>query len=98
MTAFYQAFGVGFRKTKSIRMFNVLHRKQNGVLDQLKADKENVPPQIISNTMQRLAKTNRVLATNPRGKWSNESLEATMDVVEKGIIFYEGPTSFGAYT
>jgi hypothetical protein len=35
--------------------------------------------------MQRLTRTNRVLATNPRGKWSSESLEAAMDVVEKGI-------------
>ncbi len=78
-------------------MFNVLRKKQSGVLDRLKTDKENVPPQVISNTMQRLARTNKVHATNLRGKWSSESLEAVMDVVERSIIFYEGPISFGAY-
>jgi len=39
----------------------------------------------ISNIIQRLARTNRVHATNPRGKWLSESLEATMDAIEKGI-------------
>jgi hypothetical protein len=39
-------------------------------------DKENVPLQIISNTIQRLTKTNKVLITNPEGKWSSESLES----------------------
>jgi hypothetical protein len=27
-----------------------------------------------------------VLATNPKGKWSSESLEIAMDVVERSII------------
>jgi hypothetical protein len=44
--------------------------------------------------MQRLAKTNRVFTTNPRGKWSSESLEATMDVVEKGITYLRGASKF----
>jgi hypothetical protein len=57
------------------------------VLDQQEEDKENVPPQTISNTIQRSSRTNRVLATNPRGKWTSESLEVAMDVVERGITF-----------
>jgi hypothetical protein len=36
------------------------------VLDKQKADKENVLPQIISNIIQRLTKTNRVLVKNPK--------------------------------
>ncbi len=78
-------------------MFNVPHRKQSGVLDQLEADKENVSPRIISNTMQRLARINKVHATNLRSKWSSESLEVAMDAIERGIILYERPKSFGAY-
>jgi hypothetical protein len=35
-----------------------------------------------------------VFATNPRGKWSSESLEATMDVVEKGITYLRGANKF----
>jgi hypothetical protein len=27
-----------------------------------------------------------VLTTNPKGKWSSESLEVAMDVIERGII------------
>jgi hypothetical protein len=92
-----EAFSLLGVEVLCIMMFDVLCRKQSGVLDQLKADKENVPPQIISNTIQMLARTNRVPATNPRGKWSSESLKVAMDAVERGIIFYEGPTSFGAY-
>ncbi len=57
------------------------------MLDQQEEDKENVPPQTISNTIQRSSRTNRVLATNPRGKWTSESLEVAMDVVERGITF-----------
>ncbi len=49
-------------------------------------DKDNVLPQAKSNmTTQRPTRTNRVLTINPRGTWSNESLETTMDVVECGI-------------
>jgi hypothetical protein len=44
--------------------------------------------------MQRLAKTNRVPTTNPRGKWSSESLKATMDVVEKGKTSLRGASRF----
>jgi hypothetical protein len=60
-------------------------------------EKENVPPQIRSNTIQKLTKTNRVPTTNPIGEWSSESLETTMDVIEKNIIFLWGAASFGAY-
>jgi len=49
-------------------------------------EKKNVPLQIISNTMQRSTRTNRVLVTNLRGKCSSESLEVAMDVVERSII------------
>jgi hypothetical protein len=44
--------------------------------------------------MQRLAKTNRVPTTNPRGEWSSESLKATVDVVEKGITSLQGFSKF----
>jgi len=44
--------------------------------------------------MQRLTRTNRMLITNPRSKWSNESIEATMDVVEKGITSLRGASKF----
>ncbi len=27
-----------------------------------------------------------MLTTNPKGKWSSESLEVAMDVIERGII------------
>ncbi len=58
-------------------------------------DKENVPPQAKSNmTTQRLARTNRVLAINPRGKWSNESLEIAVDVIECGITSLQGANKF----
>jgi len=55
------------------------------VLDKQKVNKENVLPQIMSNIIQRLVKTNRVLAKNPKGKWSNESLEVAMDAIERSI-------------
>ncbi len=71
-------------------MFNDPCRRQSGVLDKQKANKVNVPPQTISNTMQRLARTNRVPAKNLRGKWSSESLEITMDVVERSNFFARG--------
>jgi hypothetical protein len=58
-------------------------------------DKENVLPQAISNmTTQRPTRTNKVHAINPRGKWSNESLETTMDVVERGITSLCGANKF----
>ncbi len=57
-------------------------------------DKENVPPQTISNIIPRLTRTNRVSITNPRGKWSGELLEATMDVVERNIISLWGANKF----
>jgi hypothetical protein len=59
--------------------------KQSGVLNRQEADKENVPPYIISNTIQRSAIINRVPITNPRGKWSNESLKIAMDAIGIGI-------------
>jgi hypothetical protein len=55
------------------------------VLDKQKADKENVLPQIMSNIIQRLTRTNRVLVKNPKGKWSNESLEAALGAIERSI-------------
>jgi hypothetical protein len=57
-------------------------------------DKENVPPETISNIIQRSARTNRMPTTNPRGKWSSELLEATMDVAEKNINFFWGANKF----
>jgi hypothetical protein len=48
-------------------------------------EKKNVLPQTISNTIQRLARTNKMFITNPRGKWSSDILETTMDVVERNI-------------
>jgi hypothetical protein len=39
----------------------------------------------ISNIIQRSTRTNRVPATNPKGKWLSESLEATMDTIERSI-------------
>jgi hypothetical protein len=35
-----------------------------------------------------------VLAINPRGKWSNESLEIAMDAVERGITSFLGANKF----
>jgi hypothetical protein len=60
-------------------------------------DKENVPLQTISNTIQRSVKTNRVSTTNPRGNWSSELLKTTMDVVERNITFLWGAKFFRAY-
>jgi len=60
------------------------------VLDQQEVDKENVPPQTISNIIQRSTRINKMPTTNPRDKWSSELSEATMDVVEKKIIFFLG--------
>ncbi len=51
-------------------------------------NKENVPPQVrLDMRTQRSRKTNRVLAINPRVKWSNESLKIAMDAFGCGIIF-----------
>jgi hypothetical protein len=47
---------------------------------------KNVPPQN-SNIIQRSTRTNKVPATNPKDKWLIESLKATMDAIERGIIF-----------
>jgi hypothetical protein len=77
---------LGPRKTISIMMFNVLHNRQNVVVDYQAMDKDNVPSQIRSNmTTQRPTKTNRVPIINRRSEWPNESLKTTMDVVEHGI-------------
>jgi hypothetical protein len=35
-----------------------------------------------------------VLAKNPRGKWSNESLEIAMDAIERSITSLQGPNKF----
>jgi hypothetical protein len=67
-------------------MFNVPCRRQSGVLNRQEADKENVPLYIISNTIQRLTRINKVPITNPRGKWSSESLKIAMDAIGIGII------------
>jgi len=55
------------------------------MLNKQKTNKVNVPPQTISNTIQRSPIKNRVFAKNQKGKWSSESLKAIMDVVERGI-------------
>jgi hypothetical protein len=71
----HQAFGGWVQETKSIMMLNVPRRRQSAMVDHQVVNKENVPPQVRSNmTTQRPTRTNRVFATNPRGKWSNESL------------------------
>jgi hypothetical protein len=45
-------------------------------------------------TTQRPTRTNRVPTINPRGKWSNESLETTMNVIQRGITFLWGANKF----
>jgi hypothetical protein len=45
-------------------------------------------------TTQRPTRTNRVPAINPRGKWSNESLEIAMDAIERGITSFMGANKF----
>jgi hypothetical protein len=40
----------------------------------------------ISNIIQRSARTSRLPTINPRSKWLSESLETTMDAVERSII------------
>jgi hypothetical protein len=66
-------------------MFNVLCRRQGGVLNWKETNKENVPLYIISNTIQRSTRINRVPITNPRGKWLSESLKISMDAIGIGI-------------
>jgi len=78
-----------------IMMFNVLHSTRNVVVDHQAMDKDNVPPQTRSKmTTQRPTRTNKVLIINPRSEWSNESLETTMDVVERGITSLRGANKF----
>jgi hypothetical protein len=43
-------------------------------------DKKNVPLQLASHT-----RLDQTLATNAKGKWTNESLKETMDVVKKHV-------------
>ncbi len=58
-------------------------------------NKEKGPPQVKSNMKtQRPTRINRVHVINPKGKWSNESLEIAMDVVECGITSLQGPNKF----
>ncbi len=64
------------------------------MLDKQKSNKVNVPPQTISNTIQRSTRTNRVNAKNLRGKGSSELLEVAMDVVERGITSLQGASKF----
>ncbi len=45
-------------------------------------------------TTQRPTRTNKVLAINPKGKWSNESFETTMDAIEHDITSLWGPDKF----
>jgi hypothetical protein len=45
-------------------------------------------------TTQRPVRTNRVPTINPRGKWSNESLEIAMDAIEHGITSLRKPIKF----
>jgi hypothetical protein len=64
------------------------------MLNRPEADKENVPPQIISNTMQRSSRTNKVPSANLRSKCSSELLEAVVDTIEKGITSLRGANKF----
>jgi hypothetical protein len=32
-----------------------------------------------------------------RGKWTNEALEETMDVIEKKLVFYKSQIGHGTY-
>jgi hypothetical protein len=74
------------RKTISIMTFNVLHNRQNEMVDHQAMNKDKVLPQTRSNmTTQRPIRTNKVPTINQISNWSNESLETTMDVVEHGI-------------
>jgi hypothetical protein len=58
-------------------------------------NKENVPLQDrLDMTTQRPTKTNKVIDINPRGMWSNESLEIAMNVVEPDITSLLGPNKF----
>jgi hypothetical protein len=43
---------------------------------------------------RRSTKTNRAHATNPKGKWSSESLKTTMDAMERGITYLQGTNKF----
>jgi len=45
-------------------------------------------------TQRRTTRTTRVPTINPRGTWSKESLETTMDVVERGITSLWGANKF----
>ncbi len=49
-------------------------------MTQLYMDKKNVPLQLPPHT-----RVNQALATNAKGKWTNESLKETMDVVKKHV-------------
>jgi len=67
-------------------MLNVPCRRQSGLDDQPSQDKENVLPSFGSQELT--SKQQRVNKSNPfnnRGKWSTQTLEEAMDVVEKGI-------------
>jgi hypothetical protein len=65
------------------------------MVDQWAVNKENVPPQVRLNmTTQRPTRTNRLPAINPKGKWSNESLEIAMDAAEHDITSLWGPNKF----
>jgi hypothetical protein len=43
---------------------------------------------------RRSTKTNRVPITNPKDKWSNESLETTIDAIERNITSLQGASKF----
>jgi hypothetical protein len=44
----------------------------------------------IKHNIKSQTRTNKVLTKNPRGKWSSESLETTMDAIERNITSLRG--------
>jgi hypothetical protein len=61
-------------------MFNVHHRRQINLQDQLAQDKENVlpPSPKLNNNSERLIDAIQLI----RGKWTNKTLEKFMDAIE----------------
>jgi hypothetical protein len=65
-------------------LLNVPRSKQSGLNDQPSQDKEIVPPSFVSQeptTKQQIV--NRSNPIDIRGKWSNQTLEEAMDVIER---------------
>ncbi len=47
-------------------------------------NKENLPPTLNPRSKKLAPQLNRMPSKTKRGTWTNETLEATMDVVERG--------------